>query len=305
MGKDILELEMADDAYISKRHIVFALANLQKASYIASSAGINECYPYPDKWPKIYTDDALAEAWADIGSVCTEAKEYKKAYCHYLNALLYSVDCGNAWAGIGSALYFMQEYEEADSFLTMGLGLNPDNKAALYYSALMAMERERYETAIDFFEQYDAIYKENPNRADIFYKIAQCYLQYGTAEPALEAVEKSLSFNPGVKDVWQYKYKLLTALSHDQEAKEVLTFLISKGWLDCNEAELLQIEILCWCYRYEEALASINRSLKITPDNHDLLRYKAIALKGLKNGAELEAVLKLAADHGVVLDDII
>lgn len=119
-------LYFTDQNFQERKRLIFVLAELQAFMLESAEEGdenLNKFYPFPDKWPKVHTNDSLADSWAELGLACCDADQREAACNHFLKALLFSVDCDRAWAGIGMVLYSSRAFNEALDFLEMGLRL--------------------------------------------------------------------------------------------------------------------------------------------------------------------------------------
>lgn len=107
----------------------------------------------------------------------------------------------------------------------------------LYFElAVMAEERDDYETAVKMLEQLTEIEPENPSH---WFMLARDLVRLDRPEEALNAVEFALTLSPENRDIRRFRVRLF--LSLDTELKQALADIKSLRELEPEDPELLEL----------------------------------------------------------------
>lgn len=157
--------------------------------------------------------DRIANAYSNLGRAYRLKGEYEEAHNYLYKALTtldgkHSPQLSRRKIEVFTRLSYLaikkQEYQEAISFAMQGIeeGLKePQIKKTTYYSLYLALSEcyskmGDYDSTIFFLNKYDKLITENAiyseyQRANLFYRIAECNLQFQKAELAMNAITEA------------------------------------------------------------------------------------------------------------------
>lgn len=164
----------------------------------------------------------IGRAYRQSGLLAEAANEFKKAIAldshfpraHYYLGITYLLDEGQS------------KLEEALQEFRIELEANPDEFFANYYLGVVYVYQRKWELAITALEKAVTIEPRNP---DPYFQLGQAYQELNRHEKAVEALRKSIAFNP---DLGHNKNQVTTA--HHRLA----TSLLKLGQTEAGQKEL-------------------------------------------------------------------
>lgn len=119
---------------------------------------------------------------------------------------------------IGRAYFYKQEYDKAKEYLKMAYDGNC--KESLYYSGVLAVEKEEYDDAVNYFQKY---IKENKDTFDVevYQQLALVYMQQEEYDKAQSMLSKGISYGTtaAIQKLKKTQVILLEKQNNYQEAK--------------------------------------------------------------------------------------
>lgn len=238
-------------------------------------------------------------AWIDRGQYLFTQKRYPEALTAYARSIALDPNNSEAWIGCGTALQEMEESDRALAALNQALNLNPNSSKALLTRGLIYKEVERYEEALADFEkalEADRDWGEF-DRANVAINLGSVLWRLDRPEEAISAFEQATEidnqfalawFNLGT--AWLQQASKLLQEEETEAAKSPLEqainaydqALASQGAWGTNTGPAsawynrgVALELL---EKYEEAMESYDRALRITP-NHTKARQRLAGLR--------------------------
>jgi tetratricopeptide (TPR) repeat protein/TolB-like protein len=165
-------------------------------------------------------------------------------------------------------------FDEAIKNYNVALALDPDYGPALNELAYLYMYKGDYKKAIEYFEKYKAVSREDPNPLD---SMASCYFAMGNLDVAVALYKGALK----VKQDWRYGYWGLSYIFSFKENYEeamkwthqsILTLPSSYG---IAGSHLLKGFLCFWLGRLDEALIECRRALELAESSelYPLMRW--------------------------------
>ncbi len=172
------------------------------------------------------------EAWIALGDVyAIYKKDYEKAKQHYTTAIEADPQAEASYLKLGMAEFSLTNKEAALANYRKAINLNPQSYEAYYEIGNIALDNANYEEAVGYYETAVSF---NPAFASAYNNLGHCYF-------FLEPLKKAeLSFRKAADENIDNPYRYIAYV---------------------NLAEVQNR-----LGRYEEALASCNRSLELNPD---------------------------------------
>lgn len=132
---------------------------------------------------------------------------------------------------IGRAYFYKQEYDKAKEYLKMAYDGNC--KESLYYSGVLAVAQEEYDTAIDYFQKY---IKENKDdlKVEVYHQLAQIYMQQEEFDKAQSMLTKGISY--GASTAAQELKKTQVILLEKQNSYEE-ALRLAEEYIKCYPAD--------------------------------------------------------------------
>lgn len=230
--------------------------------------------------------DAAAQALEAAGDA-EEAGDAQQAEMHYQQALsaaeaAIAEDATNPLAHrlAGMAAMGLEEYETAGEHFDEAIELRPiyefelvearETKwIELYQEANPYIQSGEYETAVDYFEDADAIYQGRP---EVMITLGQLHAQLRNHDQAIEAIDRALAFE-------------------DSEYIEAVDSATAASWREqMEELPLLKGQVLADAGRFEEAVTVYEGLVAENPEDVELKRGLAAILMELGRQDEAFAV---------------
>ncbi|KPW36048.1 hypothetical protein ALP72_03545 [Pseudomonas coronafaciens pv. coronafaciens] len=156
------------------------------------------------------------------------------------------------------------------------LGLSPDD-LGLYFAVL--------QQSAEAFQEY---LKSQPQNTQNQLQLARLYLQTGDLDPAVEALQRATSLDPGNIEAALAHIELLDRKGQAEQARGLFAGLLERN----PGSSMLQHALGMWLLNHgqaEFALLSLAKATELAPDNNDYRYDLAVALHSLN---ELEAAQK-------------
>ncbi|MCF5224629.1 tetratricopeptide repeat protein [Pseudomonas syringae] len=156
------------------------------------------------------------------------------------------------------------------------LGLSPD-ELGLYF-AVLQQSAEAFQESL----------KSQPQDAQNQLQLARLYLQTGDLEPAVAALQRATSLDPGNIEAALAHIELLDRKGQAEQARSLFAGLLERN----PGSSILQHALGMWLLNHgqaEFALLSLAKATELAPDNNDYRYDLAVALHSLN---ELEAAQK-------------
>ncbi|RMR33124.1 TPR domain protein [Pseudomonas syringae pv. coriandricola] len=153
------------------------------------------------------------------------------------------------------------------------LGLSPD-ELGLYF-AVLQQSAEAFQESL----------KSQPQDAQNQLQLARLYLQTGDLEPAVAALQRATSLDPGNIEAALAHIELLDRKGQAEQARSLFAGLLERN----PGSSILQHALGMWLLNHgqaEFALLSLAKATELAPDNNDYRYDLAVALHSLN---ELEA----------------
>lgn len=267
----------------------------------APTTGAEMCAPPEDLNQELLLREGgeNISSWIDQGQYLLTKKQYPEALTAFYRAIALDENHSEAWIGCGRVLQQMEEYDRAIAALDRALNINPNSSMASIVRGLIYKQAERYEEALADFEK--ALEADRNwgdfDRANVAIHRGSVLWRLDKREEAIAAFEQATELNDQFALAW---FNLGTAflqqasgLLQEQETEAAKTpleqaitaydqALESQGtwglhtgpasaWYNRGVAlELLE--------KYEEAMESYDRALRMTP-NHTKARQRLARLR--------------------------
>ena len=238
-------------------------------------------------------------SWINQGQYLLSTKQYPEALTAYYRAIVLDENNSIAWIGCGMAFKQMVQYDAAIAALDRALKINPNSSMALISRGLIYKEAERYEEALADFENA-LVADENwgdYNRANAAINLGSVLWRLEKREEAIAAFEQATELNDQYALAWfnlgTAFLQQATGLLQEEGAEAATTHLEqaitaydqaleSPGIWGTNTSPAsawynrgVALELL---EKYEEAMDSYDRALRITP-NHTKARQRLARLR--------------------------
>jgi len=240
-------------------------------------------------------------AWLSQGEYLLTKKQYPQALIAYYRAIDLDRSNSKAWIGCGQVLQEMEQYDRAIAALNEALKINSNSSIALLTRGLIYKQVEQHESALADFE--NALAGDGNwgqfDRADAAINLGSVLWRLDQRTEAIAAFEQATELNDRFALAW---FNLGTAflqqassLLQSQDAEAAKTpleqaiaaydrALASEGEWGTNTGPAsawynrgVALELL---EKYEEAMESYDRALRITP-NHNKARQRLARLRDL------------------------
>jgi tetratricopeptide (TPR) repeat protein len=238
-------------------------------------------------------------AWIGQGQYLLTIKQYPHALTAYARAIALDRNNSEAWIGCSTVLQEMQQYDQAIAAVNQALKLNPNSSMALFTRGLIYKQAERYEDALGDFQKALEINQNwgQFNQANVAINLGSVLWSLDKRDEAIAAFEQATKLNDQFALAW---FNLATAFlqqgnglfqaENTEAAKTVLEKAVaaydraleSQGEWGVNTGPAsawynrgVALELL---EKYEEAMDSYDRALRITP-NHTKARERLASLR--------------------------
>ncbi len=238
-------------------------------------------------------------AWNSQGRYLLSIKQYPHALTAYARAIALDRNNLEAWMGCSSVLQEMQQYDRAIAAVNQALKINPNSSIIIFTRGFIHKQAERYEEALADFQKALEINQNwgQFNQANVAINLGSVLWSLGRRDEAIAAFEQATKLNDQFALAW---FNLATAFlqkgnsllqaENSEEAKTNLekavaaydSALTSQGEWGVNTGPAsawynrgVALELL---EKYEEAMQSYDRALRITP-NHTKARQRLAALR--------------------------
>jgi len=151
-------------------------------------------------------------AWANLGKVLSEKKDYDGAADAYQKAL--EIDPNDTWIlfELGFTLSLMSRFKEAEEIYKKLIELDPYSQDGWFNLALVCRYQLNFKGAIDAYQE---VLKIDPYDVGVYLNIGVLYHQEGKIDLAEEAYRKALEFKPDYTKVSLNLGQLLLANKQD------------------------------------------------------------------------------------------
>jgi tetratricopeptide (TPR) repeat protein len=238
-------------------------------------------------------------AWIIQGQYLLNIKQYPHALTAYARAIALDQNNSEAWMGCSHALREMQQYDRAIAAVNQALKINPNSSMTLFTRGLIYKQAERYEEALGDFQKALEINQNwgQFDQANVAINLGSVLWSLDKRDEAIAAFEQATKLNDQFALAW---FNLATAFlqkgssllqaENSEEAKTTLEkavaaydrALASQGEWGVNTGPAsawynrgVALELL---EKYEEAMESYDRALRITP-NHTKARERLATLR--------------------------
>jgi tetratricopeptide (TPR) repeat protein len=238
-------------------------------------------------------------AWINQGQYLLNIKQYPHALTAYARAIALDQNNSEAWIGCSNVWQEMQQYDRAIAAVNQALKLNPNSSMTLFTRGLIYKQAERYEEALGDFQKALEINQNwgQFNQANVAINVGSVLWSLDKRDEAIAAFEQATKLNDQFALAW---FNLATAFlqegnsllqaENSEEAKTNLekavaaydSALASQGEWGLNTGPAsawynrgVALELL---EKYEEAMQSYDRALRITP-NHTKARQRLATLR--------------------------
>ncbi|WP_074119619.1 glycosyltransferase family 41 protein [Bradyrhizobium sp. AS23.2] len=198
-----------------------------------------------------------------LGVVKLIQGRFGEAEVHLKAAVALNGSSDEALSNYGYALKSLNRPQEALTYFTRALAVNPRNPLSYHNRATILAEFARnYSDAID---QFDKATFYNPNFADAYAGKGSCLEKLRRYEDALVAYDKALSIKPDLENACLGRGNALRNLKRYDEAFATYdkALSVNPGFLD---AWVGRGDVFADLKRYDEALAAYDKALSIKSD---------------------------------------
>lgn len=254
--------------------------------------------------------------------VAAEEEEYTEILCHLERLLKIRPEDSFYWSLRGCALLELEKANEAITCFDQALKFEADDAVTWLIRGQALAEIDRYEDAIT---SYDKVLEIDPDKPEAWFSRGSAFYHLKRYEEALEDIDRGLEikandhawFTRGCALVHLHRYEeAVTSFDHvpglniDTDPGNY-RFEVIRGVAHLNSGRYQEALLSCdkvlkvesnyadaWHYRgvalygldrYEEALANHDRALEIDPDDGDAWRTRGLVLGELGRGEDAVA----------------
>jgi tetratricopeptide (TPR) repeat protein len=155
------------------------------------------------------------------------------------------------------------DYQSAEAFSKKAYTLDPENE---WYAVLYVETLQRNKKMTEAAKVYDNLLKKYPNRTDLYYDYADCYLRMNKANEAIQLydeLEKKIGVNP---ELSLQKEKIFIRIGKFEKAVEEINKLIAAYPEEAKYYGILA-ELYAANNKENEAIEIYNKALNIDQDN--------------------------------------
>lgn len=238
-------------------------------------------------------------SWINQGSYLLTKKQYPEALTAYYRAIALDENNSEVWIGCGTVLQEMEEYDRAIAALNQALKISPNSSVALLTRGLIYKQAERYEEALADLQnalEADRNWGEY-NQANVAINLGSVLWRLDQRSEAIAAFEQATKLDDQFALAWfnlgTAFLQQATSLLAEEQADAAKTpleqaitaydqALASQGEWGINTGPAsawynrgVALELL---ERYDEAMESYDRALRMTP-NHTKARQRLARLR--------------------------
>ncbi|TWA97394.1 putative O-linked N-acetylglucosamine transferase (SPINDLY family) [Bradyrhizobium stylosanthis] len=198
-----------------------------------------------------------------LGVIKLMQGRFSEAETHLKAAVALNGSSDEALSNYGYALKSLNRPQEALTYFTRALAVNPRNPLSYHNRGTILAESSRnYSEAI---EQFDKAAFYNPNFAEAYSSKGNCLEKLARFEDALVAYDKALSIRSDLEPAWLGRGNALRNLKRydDALATYVKALSINSGFA---QAWVGRGDVFADLERHDEALAAYDKALSIKPD---------------------------------------
>ncbi len=243
-----------------------------------------ECYN-----KAIEIDPKDAAAWYNKGVVLDDLGRYEEAIECYDRALKIDPKDAAAWNNKGLALRKLGRYDEAIKCCDRALEIDPKFVLAWNNKGVALDDLGRCEEAI---KCYDKALEIDPKYAYAWKNKGFALFNMGRYDEAIKCYDKAIEIKPKYANAWKNKGIGLIKLGKREEGEECLKKALELYNTNLAEKEdrfslYGKADVLRELGRYDEAIKNIEKALRLSPNDIDLLYMKGKIL--LESGKSKEA----------------
>ena len=251
------------------------------------------------------------KAIATLGELYFQMKRFKKAVATFEKIEQIPEDklppqaamaMGGIVANWGIALMNMGELEKAEKKCKQAVAQNIGNFMAQFCLGRIAEIQQKTETAIKYYEETVRL---NPNAAEAYNNLGNCYFRQGSHEKAIENYQKAAENNPGHVECHHNSGVVYQKLGKIKEAeKEFTTALKLNPGLLPSIGELASVRMELG--KYDEAATGYLEVAKAQPGNPAPLIQAAKAyIKAGKKEKAVNLLRRARASNPVAIDQVL
>lgn len=227
-----------------------------------------------------------ASAWNNKGDALNHLGQYAEAKTCFEKALEVSaasnriereLGYGNttdishesiAWNGIGYALAYLHESDEALKSFVKALEIDPRNALAWYNKAVHLVRVQEYEKAV---QAYNEALKLDPNNATIWYSAGSSLQRLGKYSEALRSNIRAREINPNEVNAWFNEGNIYYELKRYHDAKRSFDKV-----LEISQADSQALYLRARCKNYlgydlQEILSDLTKAIKSGGEQYRLM----------------------------------
>ncbi|PZX53855.1 tetratricopeptide repeat protein [Algoriphagus ratkowskyi] len=173
----------------------------------------------------ILIDDQYAQAYAGLGKLLFDQKDYINAELKLLRAAMLDSEDFNILYLLGRTMIMTEKYKKAEEFLRMATKLDPDYAKAYYYTGMaLAFQGD----ALGCAGSFNAYVSREPDNLVGIYNRGFAYMRAGYIEWALEDFDAVLKEKPNHIEAMAQKGICMTYLG-DSKGCELIQTAAKKG----------------------------------------------------------------------------
>ena len=202
----------------------------------------------------------------------------------YERALQNTRDEPDRIAAIAAALRRIEHADLAELALRVGIDRHPDHFGLLINLALLHMDREAYDRAVDLLERAKRL---DVHDARLPYLLGLCYERTGRARKAIGLYKRALQMND---DELAYRLALASAYRGADSLSSAISVLreATRKFPESAQAQSDYARVLYDAKEFSRAAKEYERLIKLSPDSADA-RYMLALVLGPQLGKEEDA----------------
>ena len=230
-------------------------------------------------------------AHQNLAEVFRKQGRYTEAVASYRAVLEIDARYAPAYAGMGTALFGAQRYDEALQAMQQALALEPDPEFAPAYAGMgiALFQWERYEEAVTALEQAIALQPELPVMGSSLHVfLGRALQEVGRPEAAAERYEHAMQMEPHDREALDHLVMMRFGQQRYEEARELYRRMLE---IDSGSAQTHSNlgAALYQLGRLEEALRSIERAPGLGPQPGIRPRWPGAGAQGSTAGRPIAA----------------
>jgi tetratricopeptide (TPR) repeat protein len=169
-----------------------------------------------------------------------------------------------------------KNYPDAEEQLKKCLTYNPEEGRAAYYLGRVYNDTERYDEAVEWFQQAtDILPEDNTSFKNSYYYLGQIHVYLENRQDAIAAYQKLLTLSPKREREIQYLHSLISLSAEEEDFEGALEYARKWGDLEPDNPEVRDMiaKLAMHTGGAEEALAEKEKVLEMDPNDWETLEW--------------------------------